>query len=306
MVRDQRIHELELRITEAECNRSGLARLWYCVVCTRCNLWLLTLAVFFWIESDFECRLYDAFVAEALRPGMNELERVAALMEHTRRVVKHRSQLVSSSDAKSFRSVKRTWFHSGDLQLLEGNFGCGSYAAVFVEACHRAGVEAKLCQLRTGGQTIHILAEAYVNGRWVAVDPLFGQLFYDRKGQPVGLREVVANWAYHRDHSPTSYRNLGHDPDGVVYTNWRRSPLLSAAKCILEWTAGRQFTESFSLRSYTLNTYRVDLVITILIFAGYNLIRMYLARRRCRSGFLIRYSDVPRSPKTNQVKPLKA
>jgi hypothetical protein len=259
----------------------SLSWLWYRVVCTRWNVLLLALAAFFWVENDFENRLYDAFVAEALRPGMSEQEKVVALMQHTHDFLRRRGRAVPEADSAQFRGAKRVWLHSGDLHLLEGNADCGSYASVFVEACQRAGLPARLCQLRTGGQSIHVLAEAYANGHWAAVDPLFGQLFYDRDGRPAGLREVVADWPYYKGQSPPSYRNLGHDPEGVRYTNWSRPALLGpAAKRVLDWTVGREYAETVSVRTYLVNAYRVYLAVALWALATYNLTRLALAWRR--------------------------
>jgi len=271
---------------------------------------LFAAAVFFcWIESDYEDRLYDAFVAEALRPGMSELERVVALMEQTHEVVGRRGHAVVSADAERFRGLKRAWLHSGDLELLEGNNDCGSYATVFVEACHRAGIPARVCQLRTGGQSIHILAEAFVDGRWVAVDPLFGQLFYDRQGQPSGLREVIADWAFFKGQSPPSYSNLGHEPEGVLYTSWARLPLLGqAVRGILSVIGGTEYAETFSLRSHFLNTYRTYLILALLGMVGYNLTRLALARRqrrrqRVRIRHRTRLVSAPAIPQQPPVRP---
>jgi len=259
----------------------SLSWLWYRVVFTRWNVLLVAVVAFFWVENDFENRLYDAFVAEVLRPGMSEHEKVVALMQHTHDFLGRRGRALPAADAAPFRGPKRAWLHSGDLQLLEGNADCGSYATVFVEACQRVGVQARVCQLRTGGQSIHVLAEAYVGGRWAAVDPLFGQLFYDREGRPVGLREVISDWAYYKDRSPRSYRNVGHDPEGVLYTNWSRLPPLGpAAKFVLDWTAGREYAETISVRTYFLNTYRVYLVLALWALISYNLTRLALAWRR--------------------------
>ena len=49
-----------------------------------------------------------------------------------------------------------------------------------------------------------------------------------------------------------------HDPEGVLYTNWARLPVVGPlTKGVLSATLGAEYAETLSLRSYFLNTYRV-------------------------------------------------
>ena len=218
----------------------------------------LVAATVFWIHADYEDTLYDAFVLEHVTPGMPDRSKVLALMEGVHdTVTARRGTFTHASSNQRLVCVRTRLFRSGDLEFAHTTNGCGSYAGMFVEACHRADIRARLCQMRVAGKTVHILAEAYVDDRWVVVDPHFRQTFLTPEGELASFAEVSANWEYYSAQASDEYDEYGFTFEGVRYTNWHKIPmLLPAVKRILDITLGER-ANCISLRSYCLNVYKI-------------------------------------------------
>jgi hypothetical protein len=235
---------------------------------------------FLWMGADYENRLYDALVAHAIRPGMGEEARILALMRTSHTTVQAREPLFHDI---TIGGPHAALFRSGDTELLQADGSCGTCAHVFVEACHRANIAARVCQLSEGGtSTSHVIAEARLEDRWVVVDPLFNQVFRDRQGKLVGCEEIEADWEYYRRQAP-DYLRLGYHFGSVRYTNWSKVPvLMPLAKKCLDLVVGQRRADRISLRSYCLNIYSAYLYLLLVLTFGVNAFVVLRAWRHSR------------------------
>lgn len=250
---------------------------------SRWNFAVAVALAFLWVEADYENRLYDALVANALKTpsSMSRQEKVLALMQTTHTTVVTREPLFRDI---AIRGVHAVLLRSGDTELLQADGSCGSCAHIFAEACQRIGIPVRCCQLSDSrDQTEHVIAEALVDGRWVVVDPLFPQVFHDSSGKLVGCAEVNANWEYYKNQAP-KYREFGYQFGNVRYTNWSKIPVvMPMVRELLKWIFGEQRTNTFSLRTYCLNIYatyfRILLGFTIVLNV-FLILREWLRSRR--------------------------
>ena len=96
----------------------------------------------------------------------------------------------------------------------------------------------------------HATIEAYADGKWIAVDPLYNVIF------PVSAAEVGRNWDTYKALTPPGY-DMKYKYAGVRYTNWTKIPvIMPAIKTVLDFAAP-EFESPFSVRRYVLNAYRV-------------------------------------------------
>ena len=194
-------------------------RLLHCLL-SPWNVPLVLVAAILWANAAFEDSLYDSLVMQCTRPEMSEREKVTAIADRVYELVGERAREFGSNPAlDGFHFGPIT---SGDKQLLCAGMACGSYSGIFVEACHRAGISARLCQLICDGGSSHILAEAFVDGKWAVVDSMFRQVFVGRDGSWAGLAEISRDWDYFRGQSP-DYERHELSPGQYRYTNWGRS-----------------------------------------------------------------------------------
>jgi hypothetical protein len=63
---------------------------------------------------------------------------------------------------------------------------CGTATNAFVNLAASSGLDSRrLLLLGPDGQSKHVVAEVYLDGRWVVADPAFHRLFRDAQGRPV-------------------------------------------------------------------------------------------------------------------------
>jgi hypothetical protein len=122
----------------------------------------------------------------------------------------------------------------------------------------------------------HATIEAYADGKWIAVDPLYNVVF------PVSAAEVGRNWDTYKALTPPGY-DMKYKYAGVRYTNWTKIPvIMPAIKTVLDFVAP-EFASTFSVRRYVLNVYRVyevGLLSLLFVVAAYLLLRMASVRKR--------------------------
>ena len=271
-------------------------RRFYSILTSKPNIAFVMLAFSLWLHADYEDRLFDAFVAECTSHDMTDREKSLAIMEKVHDVVQQRERIFNTKASKAKLDGVRTRFlRSGDLEFTQATGACGSYAGMFVEACQRADISARLCQMQVGGKTVHILAEVELGGHWAVVDPQFRQTFQDANGHLVGYAEVSSRWAQYRSQAAPEYEEFGFTFDGVRYTNWEKVPVLMPAfKSILNMTMGRAAADQLSLRSYCLNVHKVYFFAVILLSAIYNAGSLIL--RRPKRGEESTCAPAPGSP----------
>ena len=183
---------------------------------------------------------------------------------------------------KSYVSFRDWLFPSGDVQLMDGRGACGSHAHVLGRLLDRAGIDFRGVQMYCADSNTwgcHTTIEAYADGKWIAVDPLYNVVF------PVSAAEVGRNWDTYKALAPQGY-DMKYKYAGVRYTNSTKIPvIMPAIKTVLDFAAP-EFASTFSVRRYVLNVYRVyevGLLSLLFAVAAYLLLRM--ASVRSRSAF---------------------
>lgn len=229
----------------------------YHLVTSRFNVALAVAGWFLWMSADHEERLYEVFADSCTSPTMTDLEKVQSLMRCVHRVIRDRQPFFSNDPRHKLRSSYDTIFRSGDLELTQTDQGCGTHAAIFVEASRVMGLPARLVQLRKDGRTVHIFSEVLLDGKWVVADATFQQMFRNPQGKFVGARDIVGNWSAYKDQAAPGYPTDEFDYEEVRYTNWDKVPVvLPAVKGILNLILGTEQADQISVRTYVLNRYQ--------------------------------------------------
>jgi hypothetical protein len=228
------------------------------------------------VMADYEDALYDQIVASVVQPLSSETQKVVALTAATHVLLEDRLKVFSDKSYVSFRD----WlFPSGDVQLMDGRGACGSHAHVLGRLLDRAGIDFRGVQMYCADSNTwgcHATIEAYADGKWIAVDPLYNVVF------PVSAAEVGRNWDTYKALTPRGY-DMKYKYAGVRYTNWSKIPvIMPAIKTVLDFAAP-EFASTFSVRRYVLNVYRVyevGLLSLLFAVAAYLLLRMASVRKR--------------------------
>lgn len=219
---------------------------------------MLTAMLFLWMMSSYDDGLYDQIMALTIESGMDEEQKVFALMHKTNQLLKPRSELFGGGEYINWRD---TFFRSGDMQLIDAKGSCGSHTHVLARLLQRAGIEIRIAQMKCGDiWGAHILLEAKVDGKWAILDPFYDLSFRKEDGRLASFQEVKGNWDYFKSQVPANYNPL-YTYEDVRYTNWTKVPvLMPTIKSVLRWFMGSE-VENLSIRSLVLNLYKAYLAI---------------------------------------------
>ena len=151
-------------------------------------------------------------------------------------------------------------YTSGSDHLSSGQGACAAFSWVLTEALQVAGYSANMVQIRCEDNSLcHTVVEVNDKGRRVVLDPVQNLFYLNHEMQPATLEEInKGNVTMFEDSIPTTIldiRDLQSDPTMVVYTNWKRIPLVGEAIGKLLASAGTQFSR-LSLRSNFLNVHQ--------------------------------------------------
>ena len=129
------------------------------------------------VMADYEDALYDQIVASIVQPDSSETQKVVALTAATHVLLEDRFKVFADKSYVSFRD----WlFPSGDVQLMDGRGACGSHEHVLGLLRDRAGIDFRGAQMYCADSNpwgCHATIEAYADGNWIAVDPLYNVVF---------------------------------------------------------------------------------------------------------------------------------
>lgn len=201
---------------------------------------LLVALVFSVMHARWEDRLVDRIVAvaDSASGEGSDAARAMSIMAIVHRTLQPRLELFGPGGP-----VHPGAFLSTDSHLQVPAGYCGSFAHVLTRALQRAGIDAKLAQMKVGDVWGgHIVVAALVGGRWVALDPLYDVSFLGEDGRLLGFEDIRAGWDVLRTQCPPGY-NASYRYEDVRFTNWSRVPL---GETLMGGSA-------LSLRSYFLN-----------------------------------------------------
>lgn len=72
---------------------------------------------------------------------------------------------------------------------------CNHQVAVFMRLCEAQKIKTRMLYLtnKEGTSSPHTIGEAYVDGRWVVVDPMFDMVLRNAEGKLVSLKDIIKN-----------------------------------------------------------------------------------------------------------------
>jgi hypothetical protein len=232
----------------------------------------IALACYFLIQDSYEARIFKALSKTVLAKSGSESRdaKIIAAVEVTYSILKARSNVfVNSPGEEPAGSL------IGDLIAADG--ACGSYAKVVTRLLSELDIECRISQLNNGK---HIIAEAYGDNNWIAIDPSYNLVFVDKyfSNKFASIEEISFNWNYYKDQVPASY-NPAYNYESYTYTNWNKIPvLMPMLKGIINI-----FTDAdkVSLRSGLL---RVNLIIAWLYWLLFNIVLYYAGKLWIKEG----------------------
>ena len=170
--------------------------------------------------------------AEAIVPlDGSPSEKVEAILHYFR---SHPPRL--KTDPSNYDEMPITALRSEELLKV-----CGSVTNAFVHLARSVGIPARgLLLLNEQGITQHVVAEVWLGGRWVVVDPAFKLAMKDRNGRWLSkenLRDLeMLRQATHHITYPPNYTY-----DRTTYINWRKVPLVG--QWLGDWLRKRGWEE---------------------------------------------------------------
>lgn len=157
------------------------------------NLWyaanaLLILSLLFLLYTtgwEYSTRSYLKGFSDAIIPvSAPAEERVAAILSWMQHGPARRSS--NAAGPFSLRDPQETLNYRALLQV------CGSATNAFVNLANSSGVPARrLLLLNKDRQASHVVAEVYLSGRWVVVDPVFHIVMRDADQHPLTRNELI-------------------------------------------------------------------------------------------------------------------
>lgn len=235
---------------------------------------LLGTSLLLHVLAEQEDALLDDIVAKATRPEWSEQRKLVALTEVTHRLMKPRLNFFQGQGQSSFRM---SWFRTVDMELVEARGSCGSFTHVLARLLDRAGIAYRIFQMycdSTATWGCHILLEAKVDGAWKSVDASYNVVF------PLPAREIGRNWARMKTLVPADYDPQYHYAD-LRYTNWEKVPVLMPAIRSAIRAVAPEFADTFSMRTYFLDAYRVAEI--LLLSLGLLIFALVMAIRRAQN-----------------------
>lgn len=217
---------------------------------------MLTFLAFSWIFWHYEAQIIGNILTRVDHesPTSDPLQRALNLNRVAYQLIDSRRQVLGLPSRGTFRE---NWFGSVDTELVEGRSACGGYAMVLGRLLEQGGFRFRLGQMRCGDiWGCHIFVEAWIDERWIALDPTFGIAFQLPDGQYASAQQLRTRFAEVAPSLPAHYDRQYRFED-FRYTNWGKIPvLLPAFRTVASWFIGEQRASEISLRSYVLNRYR--------------------------------------------------
>jgi hypothetical protein len=242
----------------------------------------LTLIIVFWVNAEYENRLYELMVNRIIEPNMSNKEKALEILHKSHHLLKPRREFFRGPTQINTRD---TLFRSSDIQLIDGGV-CGSHTHVMGRLLQTAGFPIRVAQMKCGEiWGGHILLETKIDGQWAVLDALYNLSFEKADGTLASFKEVGQNWAYFQTQTPANY-NPTYAYEDVRYTNWRKILILMPImKSILSIVIGAR-AETFSLRAHALNVYKTYAILSgigycfLLALTGYIIYRKQAGRNQ--------------------------
>jgi len=245
---------------------------------------LLAIVFFLLIMSAHEDSMYDQIVDSVISDGLSDQEIAIRLVDMTHTLLEDNHAVLASSPVNSLR---HKLFNSSDIQLVSPKGNCGSYAHVLARLLQRADFKVRIAQMECSNGEVgcHIMVDALIDGRFVALDGMYGLHFVKESGELATYYEVGRDWKNYSKQLPANYPK-SFDYYGVRYANWNKVPVIMPFfKRVLKLFIGNS-VEELSIRPYFLNLYKAYLILIwgcyVLVFGTCCLV-IFIRRKECHT-----------------------
>lgn len=269
--------------SSAAAPRGAPRALWWTAAC----FLLLAAGLFAWSqnESAFMARLEQRLVG---REQLTDEQKLVRFVDFAARNIRHpRFDELPGPGVQLYYWLSP--FHPGPSDVIRYGADyrgpCGSHSRVVISLLKAAGVRARpLLILDDDEQSIHTVVQAYIDGRWVVSDALFGIVFRTRDGRLATAKDMAADTAtFWRQTRAAQWYPARYDYDHVTLMNWQKVPVvLPAIRCMAEWAFGRERVAEYERPSIWMRPRMSMALLSTLVAASFALAAFVTQRRRRR------------------------
>jgi hypothetical protein len=234
------------------------------------NGFVLASLFYFNMESDYENGLFASikYSIDAKIDGNDTPDSVVVkAMNACHQLMVNRLPTFANNNTKL--GAEAGFFHSTSVDLMTTMGACGSYSQVLARIIESYHYPVRIAQMKANGiYGAHNIVEVNTGRYWVVLDPTFNLCFIRPDARLASFEDVSKNWAYYMKQVPTNY-DMNYRYEDVRYTNWTKIPLvMPALKKLLTLAIGSERTNSFSMRTFFMNTFHVYFYFALIFEIG--------------------------------------
>ncbi len=229
---------------------------------------LLVATVFFlFTEAKYEEELFTAIahkIKNDLPKDFTQTDFVLKALQTTSYLQDRRYAVFGEQE---IGGIKATIFHPSTIDLMTNNGACGSYVTVLSRVLKSNNIQVRIGQMQVNGKYGgHMIVEAYMNDKWVVLDPTYTLYFQNPDKSWATFAQIQNNWQFYKSQVPANY-NPDYQFQGIRYTNWEKIPVVTTSvKAILNVLLGKKVADGISIRPYLLRNYHKLAWLTFIIW----------------------------------------
>ncbi|GGB14951.1 hypothetical protein [Puia dinghuensis] len=235
------------------------------------NGFLLSSLIYFKTQSSYEDGLFasiKASVNESLDSNDNADSIVVKAMNTCYHLMSPRLNTFAGMSSAEL-GLQAGIFRSAAVDLMTTDGACGSYSMVLARVLETYHYPVRIGQMENNGKYgVHMIVEVNTGTTWKVLDPTYNLYFTRPDGRLASFQDVEQDWNYYAHQVPP-----GYDPhyryEGVRYTNWSKIPvIMPGIKKLSTLVFGAEETNSFSMRTHFLNTFKIWFNILLILEIG--------------------------------------
>ncbi len=183
-------------------------------------------ASMFWLQvnSSYQDRIFQAIIDRTLTDSMTDVAKIEALVEKTHLLMgpPRKTFLLPPKDenGEHIKGFKDLQLHSADVALM-GGYACYMHAQVAGVLLQKAGFEFQFFSMQKEGNS-HCVGQVLYKGKYIAIDPLFNQMFVTPEGGYASVEEVHENWPYYKQQAGNKLLFKDYDKPRYYPTDFYR------------------------------------------------------------------------------------
>ena len=246
------------------------------------NGFLLSTLIYFKTQSSYEDGLFASIktsINESLDSNDNADSIVVKAMNTCYHLMSPRLNTFGGMSSAEL-GLQAGIFRSAAVDLMTTDGACGSYSMVLARVLDSYHYPVRIGQMKANGNFgAHIIVEVNTGSSWKVLDPTYNQYFTRPDGRLASFQDVQQDWNYYARQVAGNY-DMNYRYEGVRYTNWNKIPvLLPAIKKLSIFVFGSEQTNTFSLRTYFMNTFKIWFNLCLIIEIGLALFTFKQAMR---------------------------